>query len=615
MPNLEPGQTFGAYTIISELAAADSLLAYKAYSSALTRDVRLEVLSPALAQSDAARARFRQAAHALLNLKHPHVLAAHDIGEIEGQPYVALQDLAALTLAERAASGPLSLAEVTRILGQLADALTYLQANGVTLGTLDPTKILLDEHGDVFLADVGLANAADSAATNSEPLTSAYTLGTLLSALVAGHDGASLSDALQRLTDALPAQRRADVAAAFERVIHNATAASEGERFTSAADLLAAWHQAAALMTDAPTTHPTLDASSLSALTTPPAMDAAHARTELDAQIARFTQTETLRRLLRTIELVALKRSQQEMARLKRHFEAEEAARSAQLSEMPRAQLAQEVVSSIPAVTVRRTRSLITRIVIVAAILVCGVPALCFICVALLPDSSAKPTPTLAAVGIATRTPTARAVATAAVRATLAAPTRAPSPAPTLNATVVFTDEFATDNCTLLEGDNETRTFKCVNGEYTMLNKTSGSRWSYYDDEYEDSIVEVDAHAVSGPAVVEYGLVFRVASDGKSLYGFTLTRDGKFTVLRYEHSEFTDLLPYITSSAIKPNTASNRLKVIVQQDRISVFANDVFLASITDAHFVRGAVGLFVKANNPNAKAAFSHLRISTLNP
>jgi len=68
------------------------------------------------------------------------------------------------------------------------------------------------------------------------------------------------------------------------------------------------------------------------------------------------------------------------------------------------------------------------------------------------------------------------------------------------------------------------------------------------------------------------------------------------------------------ASAVKTNTAINRLKVVVQQAQISVYANDVFLASISDANFQKGAVGLFVKSDSPNAKAAFSRLRISTIN-
>ena len=186
---------------------------------------------------------------------------------------------------------------------------------------------------------------------------------------------------------------------------------------------------------------------------------------------------------------------------------------------------------------------------------------------------------------------------------------------PTVHSTLVFSDNFKTGDCTLLEGDNDRRTFKCEDGQYTMLSKVDGSRWVFYDDEYQDTVIAVDARAVSGPAFVEYGLVFRVASDGQSLYGFSLTRAGKFTVFRYQDDSFTDLLPYIASSAVRSDTATNHLQVVMQQDRISVYANDVFLGSVTDSNLKQGAVGLFLNSDEPNAKAAFSNLRISTISP
>ena len=321
-----------------------------------------------------------------------------------------------------------------------------------------------------------------------------------------------------------------------------------------------------------------------------------------------------MRRLLRTIQLVAVKRAALEVERMVLRLQQEQIARATQALRTPAAELAQEAFSAVPAATVQRSRRVIGLVVAAIAVLVCGLPALCFVCVALLPSTPETPTPgasPIAAIAATTRTPTARPATAATQRpapATVA-------PVPTVHSTLVFSDNFKTGDCNLLEGDNDRRTFKCEDGQYTMLSKVDGSRWVFYDDEYQDTVIEVDARAVSGPAFVEYGLVFRVASDGQSLYGFSLTRAGKFTVFRYQDDSFTDLLPYIVSSAVRSDTATNHLQVVMQQDRISVYANDVFLGSVTDPNLKQGAVGLFLNSDEPNAKAAFSNLRISTISP
>ncbi|HET6317724.1 MAG TPA: protein kinase [Chloroflexota bacterium] len=619
MSNPQPGQAFGNYTIISEQAPVGPLLAFKAYSSTRASDVTLLLLPPALAQDGAVRARFELGAANLRGLKHPRVLAVYDAGQVDGVPYLAQQTVDARTLSERLEAGSLSLTEITRILGQLADALTYLQSNGVTLAALAPENVLFDEQGNIYLADLGLARLASGPAAGADPTAPAYALGSLLSTLIRGHGGAdaSLDEALQRLTDPLPLSRKAEVASAYEQVVRKATSDNPAERFASPADLLAAWQQAAV---DAATA--TVDVSPIppAEVTTsqPPVVATTHpvdvAAQRIAEQSASDTHRAVMRRLLRTIQLVAIKRAALEVERMALRLQQEQIARATQALRTPSAELAQEVISAVPAATVQRSRRVIGLVGAAIALLVCGIPALCFVCVAVLPSTSETPTPRaspIAAIVAATRRPTTRP----ATAATPLAQPATPAPVPTVHSTLVFSDNFKTGDCNLLEGDNDRRTFKCEDGQYTMLSKVDGSRWVFYDDEYQDTVIEVDAHAVSGAAFVEYGLVFRVASDGQSLYGFSLTRGGKFTVFRYQDDSFTDLLPYIVSSAVRSDTATNHLQVVMQQDRISVYANDVFLGSVTDSNLKQGAVGLFLNSDEPNAKAAFSNLRISTISP
>lgn len=191
-------------------------------------------------------------------------------------------------------------------------------------------------------------------------------------------------------------------------------------------------------------------------------------------------------------------------------------------------------------------------------------------------------------------------------------PIRTPTPVKS-DTTVVLTDNF-TGTCNLLEGDNDKRTFKCENGTYTMLNKTNSSRWVYYSDEWPDIVMEADARAISGPAFIEYGIIFRVAGDGKSFYGFTVTRDGQFTVFRYNDPDFTDLISYTSNPAIKTGANTNRLKIVAQGNQIAAYVNDQWLNTVTDSNFQNGTVGLFINNRDPNAKAGFSNLKVSQIN-
>jgi hypothetical protein len=182
---------------------------------------------------------------------------------------------------------------------------------------------------------------------------------------------------------------------------------------------------------------------------------------------------------------------------------------------------------------------------------------------------------------------------------------------------VVFTDNFSSP-CKLVEGDSEGRTFKCENNTYSMLNKTGTSRWVYYTDSYSDIVIEADGHAVSGPTFIEYGVIFRVSSDGKNYYGFTLTREGKYTLWRCDNectdsTDFIDLISYTTSPAVKSGTATNHLKVVVQGNQIGIYVNDQWLNTVTDSTYDSGSVGFFLNNQDPNAKAAFANLSVAEI--
>lgn len=178
---------------------------------------------------------------------------------------------------------------------------------------------------------------------------------------------------------------------------------------------------------------------------------------------------------------------------------------------------------------------------------------------------------------------------------------------------LVFSDDFST--CSDLPiGDNDRRTYQCENGEYTMLGKSNNSRWVFYDNTYTDVVLEVDGRAISGPSFIEYGVAVRISSDGNRYFGFTVTRNGKFSFFRYEDPDFIDLISFTLSDAVKSDTGRNHFKIVVQGNQFGLYINDVWLNTVSDSTLQSGTIGLFTNNEEPNAKVGFSNLRVSQIN-
>jgi serine/threonine-protein kinase len=239
-------------------------------------------------------------------------------------------------------------------------------------------------------------------------------------------------------------------------------------------------------------------------------------------------------------------------------------------------------------------------------------------------------------------TPTARPPVTAAKTATpLAPPTRAntasatrvlpatpagasrntPAAAvPTLAPLVtrpIFTDTFDSGNCNLPEGDNSSRTVSCTNNEYVILNKTSTSRWFYYDDEYTDLALEADVRFESGPSTTEYGLLWHVASDGESFYGLTLRSNGTMSIFTYRNSNYDYFTRGFTVQGFKSGqNAKNHLKIMMQGGQMSFEVNDQSqVLTLKDSKLNSGTVGLIVTGSPQNSKVAYSNLVVSEFAP
>ena len=152
------------YEIVKQLGRGGMGAVYLARERSLERFVAIKVLRPDLADAAEARERFRREARTAARLSHPGILPLHTFGEVGGLWYFVMGYIRGVTLGERLrAEGRLPIADVHRILAELADALDCAHRNGIIHRDIKPSNILLDdESGRAILADFGVSKVQDA---------------------------------------------------------------------------------------------------------------------------------------------------------------------------------------------------------------------------------------------------------------------------------------------------------------------------------------------------------------------------------------------------------------------------------------------------------------------
>ena len=114
-----------------------------------------------------AQQRFRAEAQTAARLTHPHIVAIHDVGTLEGQPYFTMDLVNGSNLAEVVQLGALPPRRAAELIRTVAEAVAYAHREGVLHRDLKPSNILLDGEGQPHLTDFGLARLieADSSLT------------------------------------------------------------------------------------------------------------------------------------------------------------------------------------------------------------------------------------------------------------------------------------------------------------------------------------------------------------------------------------------------------------------------------------------------------------------
>ncbi len=153
---------FGRYEALGVLGRGGFATVYRARDTALGREVALKALAMHLAEDPEIRRRFVQEAQRIAQLRHPHIVTVHDVGEAEGQPFFTMELVEGQTLAQLvAAGGGLPLEQVARILRDLGSAVEYVHAAGLIHRDIKAANVMLDAGGRVVLMDFGIVRALD----------------------------------------------------------------------------------------------------------------------------------------------------------------------------------------------------------------------------------------------------------------------------------------------------------------------------------------------------------------------------------------------------------------------------------------------------------------------
>ncbi len=156
-----------AYQFIEFIDCGGMGAVYKAVQKSLNRTVAVKLLPQVHRNKESFGERFKREAHALAALNHPHIVAVHDFGETpDGQMYYAMEFVSGMDLQHLLKRDPPEPKQIFKIITQVCEALQFAHERGIVHRDIKPANILIDERGNVKVADFGLAKVVGPQSSN-----------------------------------------------------------------------------------------------------------------------------------------------------------------------------------------------------------------------------------------------------------------------------------------------------------------------------------------------------------------------------------------------------------------------------------------------------------------
>ena len=160
-PPFSKGTGFGGYELIREIGRGGMGVVYLARQSGLNRLVCVKLLLTGTRAAGSEVDRFRVEAEAAAGLKHPNIVAIHEVGCHEGQHFFSMEYVEGSTLGELVRDGPLPADRAAAYLQAAAGAIDHAHRMGILHRDLKPANILIDLMDRPRITDFGLAGHID----------------------------------------------------------------------------------------------------------------------------------------------------------------------------------------------------------------------------------------------------------------------------------------------------------------------------------------------------------------------------------------------------------------------------------------------------------------------
>jgi WD40 repeat protein/serine/threonine protein kinase len=161
------GQSIRGYELHEQVGEGGFGAVYRAVQTVVGREVVIKIILPNFANQPEFIRRFEAEAQLVARLEHPHIVPLYDYWRDPTGAYLVMRYLRGGTLRSAIEKGPYSLKATARVVNQIASALMIAHRNNVIHRDVKPSNILLDEDGNAYLSDFGIATTQIEGSKNA----------------------------------------------------------------------------------------------------------------------------------------------------------------------------------------------------------------------------------------------------------------------------------------------------------------------------------------------------------------------------------------------------------------------------------------------------------------